>query len=273
MNIINEGRTSITEIRNDAFYKQGVSFVSYAFQKEMYDEAIMPYGFNINKPMSFSHNEASYEVIEHRPWSLDNNNVALIGKAMANIHNWSSARYDAGELQYLKVKYSPKIDDIGRYDVTPSSLDIRNDALAKIKANVFKNTTGWMPVHRDFRLHNILFNGDTYHLTDFDYAAIDIPSHEIIGMMLDVSQHGIGFLESFIGSYIQYSNITIDSSIVDDHLYYLATDVFPYDRPDRLSKENYSSLVDERDGRIMRLTLYYDLFKEIIDESLELNKK
>jgi len=273
MNITNEGRTSVTEIREDRFVKHGVDFLSYAFQKEMHDEAILPYGFKINKPLSFSHNDVGYELINQRQWSLDNLNTGLIGKAMANIHNWSHNRYNAGDLQYLKIKYSPKIDDINEYDISPSSLDIRNNALSKITTNVFKNKVGFMPLHRDFRLHNILFDGDNYYLIDFDYSAIDIPSHEIVGMMLDISQHGIGLLESFVGSYTQYTHLEIDSSIVDDHLYYLATDVFPYDRPDRLTKENYESLVRERDQRIMRLTTYYEIFKEIIDESLELNKK
>ena len=267
MTISNQGRTSNTRIDGSTFIKDDASYSGYCFQSYCVSNVILPVKFQINKTISYGHGTGKYRVIDEKPWKLDYSRAALIGTAMGSMHKQCYSALVAGEFNYLTMKQFTPPSDITKFDITQGELELRNDILNSLNVSV-NSKTPKVPLHRDFRLHNILFDGATLWLIDFDYAAIDIVSHEIVAMMLDMSYQDIICVEYFISNYIKHSYLNITDNIVDEHLYYLATDTFPYDRKDQLTSTNYNALCTERASRLNRLKVFRDTFKEIIQKSL-----
>jgi len=274
MRTFNRGNVSKTWIENGSFFKDGVTFNGYCFQREACTAAPLPLHFKINVPLHYGNSQAEYELIDEMPYAVTTSNSTLFGKSMAMFHSWCHDRYQNGHFKYLRRKELGAPDDITQFDdVSPIDLDQRNEILSRITVD-FNTDTPRLPLHRDFRLHNIIYDGHNYTLIDFDFAAVDILSHEIVGMMLDLSVNaGISCVESFIDSYIQHTDLSIHPKIVDEHLYYLATDCFPYNRKSSLTLKGYNNLKQERAQRLNRLSIYSEIFKEIIEESLVRWKK
>ena len=274
MRTFNRGNVSKTWIEDGRFFKDGVAFKGYCFQREACTAAPLPLHFKINVPLDYGNSKAEYTLVDEMPYGITTTNADLFGKSMAVFHSWCHDRYQSGHFKYLVNKRMSAPDDITQYpDISPIDLDQRNEILSKLTID-FDTDTPRLPLHRDFRLHNILWDGHNYTLIDFDFAAVDILSHEVVGMMLDLSSTAnIACVESFIDSYIQHTDLTIQPKIVDEHLYYLATDCFPYNRKDQLTLKGYNNLKQERSQRLNRLSIYSEIYKEIIEESLVRWKK
>ena len=268
MTISNKGKTSNTFIDDNHFVKEDASYSGYSFQKWCESNLVLPPKFGINRALDYSHGVAKYDIIAEEPWKLDYTKVGLIGKAMGEIHSQSRAAYESGELKFLKTKSFKAPTDLTHYDISPAELDLRNEVLQSVDIDI-NTSTPKLPLHRDFRLHNILSDGNKLWLIDFDYAAVDIVSHELVAMMLDISYHGLHYVETFIREYLRHSSLNISDVIVDEHMYYLATDTFPYDRKSTLSDKNYNLLCDERTSRLNRLKVFRKDFKDFIRMSLE----
>ena len=268
MTISNQGKTSKTEIVGNTFIKDKATWAGYCFQCYCVDNVVLPSKFKINKPIEYTNGKATYMLIDEKPWKLDYSRAALIGKAMGSMHKGCIPAHESGEFKYLNLKKFTPPSDISQYDISPAELDLRNEVLDLIDIDV-NSKTPKSPLHRDFRLHNILFDGCNLHLIDFDFAAIDIISHEVVAMMLDISYHSVENTIPFIHNYIQHSGLEITPTIVDEHLYYLATDTFPYDRKDKLTLQNYNDLCNERSSRLNRLRVFRKDFKDNINYALD----
>ena len=267
MTISNQGKTSNTRKEGNIFIKEDASYSGYCFQSYCQTNLALPVRFNIAKVIEYDHGVAKYRLINEKPWKLDYSRASMIGSAMGAMHRQCIDLMNDGEFKFMKTKsFSPPADLI-KYDISQGELDLRNEVLDSLSIKI-NSETPKAPLHRDFRLHNILFDGSKYWLIDFDYAAIDIVSHEIVAMMLDISYHDMLCIDGFISQYVQHSQLDITSNIVDEHLYYLASDTFPYDRKDKLSSTNYNELCNERTSRLNRLKVFADDFRDSINNAL-----
>ena len=267
MTISNQGKTSNTRKEGNIFIKEDASYSGYCFQSYCQTNLALPVRFNIAKVIEYDHGVAKYRLINEKPWKLDYSRASMIGSAMGAMHRQCIDLMNDGEFKFMKTKsFSPPADLI-KYDISQGELDLRNDVLDSLSIKI-NSETPKAPLHRDFRLHNILFDGSKFWLIDFDYAAIDIVSHEIVAMMLDISYHSVENTIPFIHNYIKQSQLEITPTIVDEHLYYLASDTFPYDRKDSLTPDNYNELCNERTSRLNRLKVFADDFKDNINYAL-----
>ena len=268
MTISNQGKTSKTAIVGNTFIKEKATWAGYCFQRYCVDNVVLPSKFQINKPIEYTNGKATYRLIDEKSWKLDYSRASLIGQAMGSMHRQCISAELTGEFNYLPKKSFTPPSDISQYDISPAELDLRNEVLDSIDIDI-NSKTPKAPLHRDFRLHNIISDGNMLHLIDFDFAGIDIVSHEVVAMMLDISYHSTENIIPFIHSYIKYSGLEITPTIVDEHLYYLATDTFPYDRKDMLTLQNYNELCDERSSRLNRLRVFRKDFKDNLNYALD----
>ena len=267
MNITNQGRTSKTAIVGGTFIKEGASYTGYCFQSWCQSHVVLPTRFRINNVIEYSHGEAKYKLLDEKPWKLDYSRASLIGSVMGDMHRQCLDGYENGELKFLPIKSFTPPQDVEKYDIGPAELELRNECLSDIHINV-NSSTPKVPLHRDFRLHNIIFDGSCLNLIDFDFAGVDIVSHEVTAMLLDISYINLEYIDVFLQQYIKHCGLDITDNIIDEHMYYLATDTFPYDRKDSLTQSNYNSLCAERASRLNRLRVFRKDFKNSLNNAL-----
>jgi Ser/Thr protein kinase RdoA (MazF antagonist) len=145
-------------------------------------------------------------------------------------------------------------EDKKSMDISVAEMSLREVVVSMCEYTPIKT----LPLHRDFRLHNILFGVDYYHLIDFDFAAYDDVSMEVMGMVVDLLQHGFEYVEAFLTAYIESSNIDTYDSMASNYLLYLATSSFPYDREEALEPQAFQNLKTERSKRLVLLYLNMD---------------
>ena len=257
----------------NAFVKEDCPEEGFDFQELMYHTLKTEGNFKINKPVSFSWqvkddkktSEARFELLPDLDFDVTLDACRLFGSNMAVMHNLSSILMISKELPYLDNKIlhdTDSLEDDILHDVD-SFRDIDISIAEMSLRELIVSTCKFMPVmtlplHRDFRLHNIVFDGSCYHLIDFDFAAYDDVSMEVMGMVVDLLQHGFEYVEAFLTAYVESSNIDTYDSMASNYLLYLATSCFPYDREATLEPQAFENLTTERSERLIRLYLNMD---------------
>jgi thiamine kinase-like enzyme len=131
-----------------------------------------------------------------------------------------------------------------------------------------------IPLHRDFRTHNILFDGENYNLIDFDFASVDFISIEVMGFISDIIESGLNNVNVFLKSYFKALEVEVKPfSFVDDYLNYLCTNTFPFYMADSLEPNNFQKLVEERNKNLETLYANRLIIKEIIEDIIYENNQ
>lgn len=230
---------------------------SLTFQSQL--QGIIRGKFNINKfkDLQIKNSESKmdyiieFDYVEHQDWVPDEENMKIIGTAMAHLHNFAYHNRNFIKLNIKDEKYD-KMDKW--YIPVPAKYkDIRDEFREKREA-VFANlqpisdSQPKIALHRDFKPHNILFDGTNYHLIDFDFAAIDYVSLEIMAFVVDILETGFKNVETFLKAYLDMIDFSIDrKSIVSDYLNYLCTNTFPFYMASSLDEVSFMNLVNHRD--------------------------
>jgi len=194
--------------------------------------------------------EVQYEIIKEKQWELNNNNIELIAKNIALIHNYNYKNRLNIDLSIKNNKY----DNLSEWDKLDKksnqvklSYNLRKSIFYKIERidNQVK-----IPLHRDLRKHNIMYDGNKYYLIDFDFAAIDFISIELGAFIADIllfSENSIDLINLFFKSYFKHLNFKFNyTHIIIDYLNYLCTNTFPFYIKDNLRQSAFDKLVDER---------------------------
>ena len=246
----------------NAFVKEDCPEEGFDFQELMYHTLKTEGNFKINKPVSFSWqvkddkktSEARFELLPDLDFDVTLDACRLFGSNMAGMHNLSSILMISKELPYLDNKILHDTDSFRDIDISIAEMSLRELIVSTCKFMPVMT----LPLHRDFRLHNIVFDGSCYHLIDFDFAAYDDVSMEVMGMVVDLLDYDFKYVEAFLAAYIKESNIDTYTSMATNYLIYLASSCFPYDRIDTLTPEAFENLKIERSERLIRLYLNMD---------------
>ncbi len=205
--------------------------------------------------------EIHYEVVNEKQWELKKESAAIIGENMAKIHNHCYAIREFVDLPKKDADYNnmsewEKINN--QHIVNSRHYFIRRDIFKDIKRLDTKQVK--IPLHRDFRKHNILWDGERYVLIDFDFAAHDFVSIEIaafISDMLDDEKEDSGLLlvEEFLKNYIKHSEIEgiIWQNVISDYLNYLCVNTFPVYLKDKIDSVNFDELLKQRTETLIKI--------------------
>lgn len=240
--------------------------------------------FNINQyekiEVKSENNELIYKVyfdmLDEKDWKPTPENMEIIGKSMAYIHNHSNRNMSMINLPSKQETYDSMENWLSLSDNIPfkkESYEKRKTIFREIKP--LNQAQPKIPLHRDFKPHNIIFNGESYNLIDFDFAAIDFISLEVMGFLVDIIDTGLNNVQSFLKSYFGHidKNIKIvPESFVDDYLSYLCTNTFPFYLHESLESNNFQQLVEHRNKSLETLytkrLIIKELIKDIIHENI-----
>jgi thiamine kinase-like enzyme len=131
------------------------------------------------------------------------------------------------------------------------SVDLRNFVFKHLSPYDSKQVC--LPLHRDFKLHNILHNGNDFYLIDFDFSAIDNIGIEIVSFVIDFhyKHKDIKLVDSFVSSYKNNSTVPIDwSTMLNDYMVYMCCNTFPFYMKDEIGEDNFRALYDERNLKL-----------------------
>ena len=243
---------------------------AYIFQNNVIPE------FNgelrINKIESLTENykesnvTVNYEYIDESTYSVDETVASIFGENIAKLHNYS---FTHDNQLHVKSK-SDKYDNMDTWD-TVSNVDIdflsfRHEIFHKT-ARIFQGHPK-IVLHRDVRLHNILFDGELFHLIDFDYTARDFVGIELGGFICDlVDKYNNNVLYSFLENYISTNKfIGKDAclNVLDSFILYLCTNTFPFYLEDNFTTEQYNDYVSQRTRRLKLIIERRDEINDII---------
>lgn len=233
--------------------------------------------FNINQyekiEVKSENNELIYKVyfdmLDEKEWTPTPENMEIIGKSMAYIHNHSNRNMSMINLPSKQETY----DSMEKWLSLSDNIPFKKESYEKRKA-IFREIKPLnqaqpkIPLHRDFKPHNIIFNGESYNLIDFDFAAIDFISLEVMGFLVDIIDTGLNNVQSFLKSYFGHidENIKIiPESFVDDYLSYLCTNTFPFYLHESLESNNFQQLVEHRNKSLETLYDKRLIIKELIE--------
>lgn len=258
------GNMSKTYIDNESgtFVKEDCNETGFEFQQLLYHTLVEYSNFAINQPIGILNGKAKFELLEDIDFEITKKNSTLFGINMARIHNLSAKLMSSKELPYMDNKIMPDVNSWKELNLTPGELSIREIVMKFAKYKPIKT----LPLHRDFRLHNIVYDGRFYNLIDFDFAAYDDVSMEVMGMVVDLLDHGIEYVEAFLTAYMESSNIDTYDNMATNYLIYLASSCFPYDRRDTLEPEAFENLRKERQHRLISLYTNIDNINKIISK-------
>ena len=201
----------------------------------------------------------------------------LIGKAMAQIHNYNrESLWKRTSIPIKQEKYNDMKNWI--HDVPIKSdnwLFLKSKGIRREIFKSLKTIDEWPKhpktvLHRDFRLHNILRDSVGYHLIDFDFAAVDYVGLEVMGLFTDLLEINKLKAFKFLEAYAQESiDFDWSYSMVDLFLCYLCTNTFPFSMSKHMDEKEIESLAEERNGR---LRLVYEYKDEIIKMIGDINE-
>lgn len=216
-----------------------------------------------------------FELLNEKNWSPNPENMRIIGKSMAYIHNHCHRNSNMISLPIKQEDY----DRMDNWLTFTKNIPFKEDSY-KQRLNIFKNIDRLntaqpkIALHRDFKPHNILFDGDSYNLIDFDFAAVDYVSLEVMGFVSDIIESGLNNVKIFLTSY--FENLEFDvikESFVDDYLSYLCTNTFPFYMNDSLEAGQFQNLVEHRNNSLETLYENRLIIKELIENiEYEINK-
>ena len=243
---------------------------AYTFQCKLIPE--FTENFLINKIVLLVENydtsnvTVKYEHINELEFSVDNKAAAIFGENIAKLHNY--AFYHGDEL-HAKCK----TDKYNNMDSWNNVENIDNDFLS-FRHEIFNKTNSIIPehpkitLHRDVRLHNIIFDGKMFHLIDFDYTAKDFVGIELAGFICDlVDKYDDDVLRTFLDNYISTNTFltkTVYLNIIDSFILYLCTNTFPFYLKDNFTDEQYNEYVSQRTRRLKLITTKRDDINNLI---------
>ena len=218
--------------------------------------------FRINEIESLTENykksnvTVTYEHIDELEYSVDETVACIFGESIAKLHNYSFT-YD-NELR-VKSKFD-KYDNMRAWDGV-SNID--KDFLS-LRHEIFHKTASILQVHpkitlhRDVRLHNIIFDGELFYLIDFDYTAKDFVGIELGGFICDlIDKYDSKVLYAFLSSYISVNNFITKNvylNVLDSFILYLCTNTFPFYLKGNFTDEQYNDYVSQRTRRLKLIT-------------------
>lgn len=281
------GNMSTTLLTEDVFIKYiPVSKYDYRigiFQDRLFYNIKNLRNFAICKTIKYEKDntgdliEVHYKVVNEKQWDLNKESVAIIGENMAKIHNHCYVEKDYIDLPkkdclYNNMKEWEKIEKDGL--VNSRHYFIRRDIFKEIKRVDPKQVK--MPLHRDFRKHNILWDGEKYILIDFDFAAHDFISLEIAAFISDMlddekEDYGLSLIKEFIKSYVEHSEIEniIWDDVITDYLNYLCVNTFPVYLKNTMNKDNFNELLKQRTDNLVKIYNHQCDLESLITEITE----
>jgi Ser/Thr protein kinase RdoA (MazF antagonist) len=119
-------------------------------------------------------------------------------------------------------------------------------------------------------MHNIISDGENFHLIDFDFAAVDNIGIEIMSFIIDFHYNSTSrdetLVKEFIRVYKENSKLSINwESTLNDYLVYMCVNTFPFYMRQRIGEINFKQLYNERNGK---LNFTY-INKDFLYESLQ----
>lgn len=213
--------------------------------------------------------EIEFELLDEKEWRPNSENMELIGKSMAYIHNTCWRNKNQIDLKQKTDIYN----NISTWNLLDNDIPFKKVSQLK-REEIFKKGVRLnekqpkIPLHRDFKPHNIVFDGNSYNLIDFDFAAVDYVSIEVMGFVVDIIDTGLGNVKTFLKSYldnIEIPNI-IPTSFVDDYLSYLCTNTFPFYMHGNLEESSYENLVEHRNNSLETMWYHRDTIQQMIED-------
>jgi thiamine kinase-like enzyme len=264
-----EGKAFVKKVPVDSFDTRTLGFQSRLRQ-------IISGKFNINrydsievKPENgelFYH--ISFEYIKEDKWLMSPENMSLIGKSMAIIHNYCYRNSNHIVLDKKENLYN----DMGQWLTIPNSVPFKKESY-EMRKEIFEKIERLnleqpkIALHRDFKPHNIIADSEKLYLIDFDFASVDFASLEVMAFLVDIIERGTSLVKAFITSYLENIDIPIIfESIVDDYLNYLCVNAFPFYSYERLEPNNFKNLVEHRNNSLISLYNKRDIINDIILE-------
>ena len=215
--------------------------------------------------------EIAFQHLDEQPWAPNKDNMKIIGKSMAFIHNHCFRNKTQITLNVKKESY----DRMESWMLLSDDIPFKKKA-QKIRQSIFNDIPRLntaqpkIPLHRDFKPHNILFDGTNYHLIDFDFAAVDYVGLEVMGFIVDIIESGLGNVQAFLDSYLTHCEIPgiqeAAKLFVTDYLNYLCTNTFPFYLHGSLEPKNFKNLVKHRNNSLETLYSYSDRIRKMIEE-------
>jgi serine/threonine protein kinase len=226
-------------------------------------------GINLKQQGHTTFYEITFDKLKEIAWEPNHDNMRLIGTAMAHLHNFA---YYNKNLLTMPVKNETYADMDKWLYISKKDKRVKNAYETRLHIfNSIERLNQSQPkiaVHRDFKLHNVIFDGETYNLIDFDFAAVDFVSIEVMGFIVDVIKFGMEHVETFFKHYNKTIKIPIISkSFVNDYLNYLCTNTFPFYMQDKMSIESVTDLVDYRNKCLDTIYENKDELNKIIQDT------
>lgn len=272
------GRTSTYKIYHEGkakyfakdFQVKSFDISSFAFQNYLYHN--FKSDLKICKPIKIVTEKANnvelvYEYISPKDWNLDDTTIKLLGKSLAELHNFCyEKRAD------ISLPNKTAVVAMGKWNEVEDSFDKK--LALNIRQAIFETLRPYdknqirVPLHRDFKLHNIISDGKDLHLIDFDFAAVDNIGIEIISFIIDFFyfERNEDRVKDFIKAYKESSTLKINwDSVLNDYLVYMCVNTFPFYMKEKIGERNFKSLLNERNGK---LNFTY-INKDFLYESLQ----
>jgi thiamine kinase-like enzyme len=253
-----------------SFQTNGFDISSFTFQNYLYNN--FKSDLKICKPIkivSEKSNEVQiyYEYVKPIDWELTADRVSFLGKSLAELHNFCYLKKNE-----ISLPDKVAVVAMGKWQDVEDSFD--KELAVSIRKAIYDNLKPYdrdqirIPLHRDFKLHNIMFDGENLNLIDFDFAAIDNIGIEIMSFIIDFyyETRDQSLVSDFIKAYKQESNLDINwTSVLNDYLVYMCVNTFPFYMRGRIGEHNFKNLLTERNGK---LNFTY-INKDFLYESLQ----
>jgi thiamine kinase-like enzyme len=253
-----------------SFQTNGFDISSFTFQNYLYNN--FKSDLKICKPIkivSEKSNEVQiyYEYVKPIDWELTADRVSFLGKSLAELHNFCYLKKNE-----ISLPDKVAVVAMGKWQDVEDSFD--KELAVSIRKAIYDNLKPYdrdqirIPLHRDFKLHNIMFDGENLNLIDFDFAAIDNIGIEIMSFIIDFyyETRDQNLVSDFIKAYKQESNLDINwTSVLNDYLVYMCVNTFPFYMRGRIGEHNFKNLLTERNGK---LNFTY-INKDFLYESLQ----
>lgn len=234
---------------------KGFDISSFAFQNYLYHN--FNSGLKICKPIKIVTEKANeielvYEYLQEQEWHMTISTASALGRYLAELHNFCHEK-----MHEISLPNKTAVVAMGKWNEIEDS-DHKKIAL-NIRKSIYENLKPYdkdqirIPVHRDFKMHNIIFANGDYNLIDFDFAAIDNIGIEIASFIIDFfyeyrDEHHV---TEFIEAYKKASKLKINwESVINDYLVYMCVNTFPFYMRDKIGEVNFRKLYHERNGKL-----------------------
>ena len=253
-----------------SFQTKGFDISSFTFQNYLYNN--FKSDLKICKPIKIvaeKSNEVQvyYEYVKPIDWELTADHVSFLGKSLAELHNFCYLKKNEISLpDKVAVVAMGKWQDVEDSFEKKLAVDIRKAIYDNLKP--YDKDQIRIPLHRDFKLHNIIFDGENLNLIDFDFAAVDNIGIEIMSFIVDFyyETRDKDLVSVFMEAYKQHSNLDINwTSVLNDYLVYMCVNTFPFYMRGKIGEHNFKNLLSERNGK---LNFTY-INKDFLYESLQ----